>query len=199
MSGKRRGIPANQLARDYGVSLNEFATAVIEVMADPGQPGQPARGDVRREVCAAVSAAMALALEASTLNDEERQKLAPLLHDVLVPFWSKHCADADPADAAWITQRAAFYAKRRVEGSQVKTAVNLVQTLLESLNIPEANHSALMERLAPAFAHRMVGDVYRINEVRSKQGIEWSVLAAIGALLPLSLGYDPILRALRIL
>jgi hypothetical protein len=189
MSGKRRGIPANQLARDYGVSLNEFATAVIEIMADPGHSGQPKRGDVRREVCAAVSAAMTLALEASTLNDEERQKLAPLLNDVLVPFWSKHCANADPDEAAWITQRAAFYAKRRVEGSQVKTAVNLVHALLESLNISEVHHAALMERLAPAFAHRMVGDVYRINEVRTKQGIEWSVLAEIVALLPISLLY----------
>lgn len=198
MSGKRRGIPANQLARDYGVSLNEFATAVIDVMVDPDHSGKPGRGDVRREVCAAVSAAMMLALEASSLDDEERQKLEPLLNDVLVPFWSRHCANSDTEDAAYISSRAALYMKRRVEGSHVKTAVNLVQTLLESLNIAEAHHAALMERLAPAFAHRMVGDVFRINDVRNKHGIEWSVLAAVCALMPLSLSYDPILRALRI-
>jgi hypothetical protein len=44
----------------------------------------------------------------------------------------------------------------------------------------------------------MVGDVYRINEVRRKHGIELSVLATVCALLQMSMSYDPILRALRI-
>ena len=33
MPGKRRGIPASQLARDYGVSLNEFVSEVIALLA----------------------------------------------------------------------------------------------------------------------------------------------------------------------
>ena len=74
----------------------------------------------------------------------------------------------------------------------------MVTALLESLETPDHLRPVLMERLTPAFAHRMVGDVYRINEVRRKFGIELSLLATVCTLLQLSLGYDPILRALRI-
>ena len=44
----------------------------------------------------------------------------------------------------------------------------------------------------------MVGDVYHLNDMRSRLGIELSILAALGTLLQLSLSYDPILKVLRI-
>ncbi len=42
----------------------------------------------------------------------------------------------------------------------LKSAVNMVTALLESLETPDHLRPVLMERLTPAFAHRMVGDVY---------------------------------------
>lgn len=193
-----RGTSADQLARDYAVSLNEFASAVIDVIVETHSASR-AEGGVahRREVCAAVTAAMVVALEASALSDAERTRLGPMIHDVLLPFWSKHCA-TDPEAAAYIASRIEHYTARRVEGSHVKSAVNLVTALLEAMKIPVELHGRLNERLVPAFAHRLVGDTYRINDVRSRHGIELPLMATICGILQMSLSYDAILRVLRI-
>jgi hypothetical protein len=199
MPGFGRGIPASQLARDYGVSLNEFSDSIISLITKswPSQEGDEA-GARRKEICAAVSAAMISAFDSSTLAPDEREKLQPLITEVLLPFWTRHCAKDSPDLAQEITARAAHYLTSRVPDSQVKTAVNMVSALLDAMHVPPVTRKELEERLVPAFAHRMVGDTFRINEVRRKQGIELSVLATVCALLQMSLTYDPILRALRI-
>ncbi len=198
MPGKRRGIPASRLAREFGVSLSEFTDNVVEILArydaQPSGDDAPTR---RREICAAVSAAMIASLEASTLSDVERERLQPLIHDVLLPFWSKHCA-ADTDTAKYIAERSKHYLSGRNSGSQVKTAVNIVGTLLEALDVPTDDREVLRKRLSPAFAHRMVGDVFRINDLRARHGIELSLLATLCAMQGMSMLYDPILRMLRI-
>jgi hypothetical protein len=194
----RRGTPADQLARDYGVSLNEFASSVIDVIVDTHSASKADRGIAhRREVCAAVTAAMVVALEASALSDEERTRLGPMIHDVLLPFWSKHCA-SDPDATAYIATRIEHYTARRIAGSHVKSAVNLVGALLEAMEIPADLRGRLNERLVPAFAHRLVGDTYRINDVRNRHGIDLPLLATLCGLLQMSLSYDSVLRMLRI-
>ncbi len=197
MPGKRRGIPASRLAREFGASLSEFTDDVVAILSryDAQAPGgAPAR---HREICAAVSAAMIASLEASTLSDVERERLQPLIHDVLLPFWSKHCA-ADPDTAKYIATRSQHYLSGRNASSQVKTAVNIVSALLESLAIPTADRARLGKRLSPAFAHRMVGDVFRINDLRARHGIELSLLATLCALQGMSMLYEPVLKMLRI-
>jgi hypothetical protein len=197
MPGKR-GIPASQLARDYAVSLNEFVDEVNAVLTRLDGEGAPARsGAHRREVCAAVSATMAAALDASALSAEEREKLQPLLREVLIPFWTKHCA-ADSEAAPYITTRAEHYLATRVAGSQVKTAVNLVAALLEALEVPAERRAGYSKILAPAFAHRLVGDVYHLNDVRTRFGLQLSLLATLATMMQLSISYDPILRVFRI-
>ena len=199
MSGIRRGIPASQLARDYGVSLNEFSDSIIGLIThELADQDDDRRAFRRREICAAVSAAMVAAFDASTLAPEEREKLQPLVQEVLLSYWNRHCANDDPDLAAYISSRAAHYLEGRVENSRVKSAIALVSALLEAIDAPEHLRPALKERLVPAFAHRMVGDVYRINEVRRKHGIELSVLVTVCALLQMSVPYDSILRVLRL-
>ncbi|MBC8025117.1 MAG: hypothetical protein H7Y89_03925 [Steroidobacteraceae bacterium] len=197
MPGKR-GIPASQLARDYGVSLNEFADDVIATLARLDGEGAAARsGGHRREICAAVTAAMSAALDASALSAAEREKLQPLLHQVLIPFWTRNCAgDADAAP--FIAKRSEHYLAGRIEGSQVKTGVTIVASLLEALEVPAEKRATFAKALSPAFAHRMVGDVYHLNDVRSRLGIELSLVAALATMVHLSVSYDPILKALRI-
>jgi hypothetical protein len=171
MAGNRCGISASQLARDYGVSLNDFVDEVIALLA------LTEADDVRslsvprcREICAAVSATMAAALDASTLSAEEREKLNPLITEVMTPFWQKHC-EADPEASALIAARTPHYLTGRVAGSQVKTAANIVAALLEALEVPEERRPELARTLSPSFAHRIVGDRYRINELRAKHGL----------------------------
>ena len=124
MAGSERRISASKLARDYGVSINDFTNEVVALLARAhGDSASLRTGPGRREVCAAVSAAMVAALDASTLSDEERAKLLPLIGEVLMPFWTTHCA-SDSDAAAYITGRTAHYLSGRVAGSQVKSAVD---------------------------------------------------------------------------
>lgn len=201
MPGIRRGIPVTQLARDYGTSLNEFSHAIIDLIgqewieADAG-----ARPSRHREICAAVSAAMLAAFNASSLAAEEREKLQHLTREVLLPFWTLHCAGDDPELADYINSRALHYLAGSVPDSRVKSAVNIVAALLDAIDAPLELRPLLKERLTPAFAHRMVADVYRINEVHRKNGIELPVLATVCALLQMALccGTSPARTALRL-
>jgi hypothetical protein len=196
MSGKQGGIPASQLAREYSVSLNDFAEEVSTLLARWDDPKVDRSALRRREICAAVSAAMTAALDASTLSAEERAMLDPLLNDTLMPFWSKHC-EADAQTPVLIAQRSAHYLNGRIADSQIKTAVNIVAALLEALKIPQERRAALAQTLTPSFAHRIVGDLYRINNLRN-QGIELTMLATLCVLCEMSLSYDAILRVLRL-
>jgi hypothetical protein len=197
MPGIRRGIPASQLARDFGVSLSEFTDEVIEVLCRADAQAADDGNARRREICAAVSAAMTAALEASALSEEERVRLQPLMSEVLQPFWSRQCA-ADTAAAKFISTRATHYLTRRIAGSQVKTAVNIVGALLDALEVQSPEREVLSRRLSASFAHRMVGDVFRINDLRQRHGIELSLLATMSALLGLTLNYEQVLRILRV-
>src|SRR5215213_1203144 len=97
MSGIRRGIPASQLARDYGVSLNEFSESIIGLIGKEwAEQHDSGRTHRRREICAAVSAAIQAALDASTLSAEERDTLQARINEVLLPLWKKHCASEVP-------------------------------------------------------------------------------------------------------
>jgi hypothetical protein len=197
MPGKS-GITASELARNYGVSLNEFTDEVIALLARLDDDPAPLRGHARRrEVCAAVSAAMKFALDTSTLTPEERAKLDPLIHEVLLPYWKKHC-EADADAAAYITERSGFYLSKTAPGSQVRTALAIVQSLVDELGIPDARKPELMRVLAPSFAHRMISDVHRINDLRTRFGVQLSLLATLCTLLEMSVGYESVLRILRL-
>jgi hypothetical protein len=179
------------------VSINEFTNDVVALLARAqGDSASLRAGPGRREVCAAVSAAMIAALDASTLSDEERAKLQPLIDEVLRPFWTSHCV-TDSGAAAYITERTAHYLSGRVAGSQVKTAVNIVTALLDALAVPAERRDELTIALAPSFAHRMVADIYRINDVRTKFGIELSLIATLAALLQITVSYETVLRIVR--
>lgn len=198
MSGKARGIPASQLARDYAASLMEFSDSIIGLIGKEWAQHDTVDARRRGEICAAVSATMLAAFDASTLAREERERVQPLVRQVLLPFWARHCGGEDAGLEAWMDSRAAHYLQGRVLDSRVKSAVNIVNLLLDALDPPPDLRRVLLERLVPAFAHRMVGDVYRINEVRRTHGIELSLLATFGSLLQISLSFGSILWALRL-
>jgi hypothetical protein len=44
----------------------------------------------------------------------------------------------------------------------------------------------------------MVADVYHINDVRTRLGLQLSLLAMMSAMLEMSVSYDSILRLLRV-
>ena len=195
MPGKS-GISASELARNYGVSLNEFTDEVLALLArlESDVPAERVAAR-RREVCAAVSAAMTFALDASTLTAEERQKLDPLLREVLLPFWNRHCA-ADQRAAEYIGARQSFYLAHRVAGSQVRTAVSIVTLLADALDLSAARRAELIQSLSPAFAHRMVSDLYRLNDLRARFGVQLSLLGLLCTFLELSMSCESILRVL---
>jgi hypothetical protein len=193
-----RGISATQLAREYGVSLNAFADDVVTLLAqldDNEIAASPA--DRCREICAAAWAGMVSALGSSSLSDREREQITPMLLDVLQPFWRKHCAD-EPDIPAMLERRAAEYLQRRDPASQIKTAANIVDSLMNRLGIAGTTQVAMGKTLAALFAHRMLGDIHSINTVRARFGIEMPLIAALAAIVQATVTCDSVLRILRI-
>jgi len=198
MPMNRRGKSATQLAREYGVSLNEFADDVVNLLAQLDSSEVAADAAERcRESCAAVWSAMVAALDASALTRDEREKLTPMLLDVLLPFWKKHCAD-EPDIPGLLSARAAHYLQHRDPVSQIKTAANLVNSLMYRLGIAPMTQISLGKSLTALFAHRMLGDTHRINEVRARFGLELPVVAALTAIVQVTMNYEPVLRILRL-
>jgi hypothetical protein len=193
-----RGVSAKQLAHEYGLSLNAFADDVVTLLAQLDDSEIAASSAERcRESCAAVWAGMVSALGASSLTDQERAQITPMLLDVLLPYWRKHCAD-EPDIPAMLTERASHYLARRDASSQIKTAANLVNSLMHKLGISPAMQVSLGKTLTALFAHRMLGDVHNINEVRARFGIELPMIAALTALVQVTMSYEPVLRILRL-
>ncbi len=198
---KPRGIAASQLAREHGARLVDFGDEVITLLArlDARQSSaQTSALDKRKtEICAAVWAANLAAIEASSLSEEERKQLTLLLREQLLPYWLQHCG-SQLHGAALIEERSLQYLRDRETHSQVKTAARLVLELLTALNVQEEARVRLISTLTPLFAHRMLGDVHRLNDVRTRSGINLPVVAALCALVQLGYWCESLLRILRL-
>jgi hypothetical protein len=198
MTTNRRGVSATQLARDYGASLNEFANDVVNLLAQLDASEVAATPAERcREACAAVWSAMLAALEASALSQEERTRILPPLFEALLPFWRRHCADEQDIQGL-LAARASHYLERRDPASQMKTAASLVNGLMNRLGVARARQGTLGKTLTALFAHRMIGDITRLDDVRSRSGIELPMVATLAALVHVTMNLEWVLRIFRL-
>jgi len=196
MSMNRRGMPAAQLAREYGASLNEFANDVVNLLAQLDESVIAADPAERcRESCAAVWAAMVAAFDASSLTKPEREALTALTQVALLPVWKSHGAN-EPDMPALLEARAAHYLRHRDPASQIKTAANLVNSFMLRLGIAPTTQVSLGKSLTALFAHRMLGDTHRIDDVRAHHDIDLPLIAVFATLV--SLHAEPVLRILRL-
>jgi hypothetical protein len=97
-----------------------------------------------------------------------------------------------------LERRATEYLQRRDPASQIKTAANIVNSLMNRLGIAGATQIALGKTLAALFAHRMLGDIHSINDVRARFGIELPLIAALTAIVQATVTCDSVLRILRV-
>lgn len=197
MVPSKTGVPASQLARDFGVMLSDFITQVDRLLTRPLVEGASPPADIRREVCVAVWASITAAFEASSLSREEKDRLAPLLHEKLVPLWDEHCA-SDPQMAGQIAARASNYLQGRDPRSQVATASAIVKRLLDEIGAAGEPRRELTRRLIPMFAHRMLGDTYHIDDLKTRFGIQLPVLATMCFTAGFTHALEPALRMLRL-
>ena len=175
----RNRIPVQRLARDFGSLLSDFTGQVDALLTQPALTETPLPvAHIRREVCAAVWAAIMAAFDASSLSAEEKSRLSPLLQEQLIPLWEKHCA-SDPDAARYLAERAPFYVRGRDPASQVATASTIVQRLLEETGADREAKRRLAGKLIPLFAHRMLGDTLHINDLKTRFGIQLPLIAAL--------------------
>jgi hypothetical protein len=164
----QRKIPAALLARNYVPALETFADELHEQITGNGRT---LSADQQREVCAAVWAAIRTTLDASALSDRERKKLAPLIFETMVPHWRKHCAtEADIYEA--LQQRASHYLRNRDLASQLKTAANIVNILIDTVGAGRSARSTRERLLATHIAYRMLEDLQDLNSIKVNHVIE---------------------------
>jgi hypothetical protein len=195
---RARPIPAQRLASDFGSLLGDFTDEVGALLTQPAlaESGVPV-AHVRREVCAAVWAAILAAFDASVLSAEEKAALSPLLQEKLIPLWEKHCA-SDPDVIGYLSERAAFYMQGRDPASQVATASVIVRRLLDEAGAVGETKRQLALKLIPLFAHRMLGDRTYIDDLKTRVGIQLPSIAALLLTAGLAGVVDGTLKMLRL-
>jgi hypothetical protein len=168
MDFSQRKIPADQLARNYVLAVETFADELHEQITSDGRA---LTDDQQREVCAAVWAAIRTTLDASALSDRERKKLTPLIFETMVPHWRKHRAnDADIHEV--LHQRSSHYLRNRDLASQLKTASNIVNVLMDTVGIGWSARSAREKLLATHIAYRILEDLQDLNNIKANHVIE---------------------------
>jgi hypothetical protein len=179
------------------MGLEAFADDVVNLLAQLDESQIAAdRAERCRESCAAVWSASVAALESSALTRDERQHLAPLLLEALLPCWRRHCSD-EPDIIPLLSARTSHYLQQRDPDSQIRTAASLVNRLMLRLGIAPATQLSIGKPLTALFAHRMLGDTIRIDEVRARFGIDLPLVAALAAILEVTVSPEPVLRVLR--
>jgi len=164
-------MPAQELARDFVSAAQAFSDAFLEFVApDNGVDQVEVLLARRREACAALWAAIVATFEASALTDQEKARIVPLVRHEMLAAWNKHCA-GDPAFLYDITERSNHYLRKIDRSSQLKTATNLLEDLLDSIDA-EAARTLPARRLAAMVAHRMLGDLQRLNEIKANHLID---------------------------
>jgi len=174
----RTAISTQRLARDFGTLLGDFTAQVNALLTQPAPLTAVAVPEIRREICVAVWTAITASFEASAMSREEKDQVAPLLQEILIPFWQQHCA-ADPGITELLAARAADYLEGRDPRSQVATATHIVARLLEEIGADGEEKRRLTRKLIPMFAHRMLGDTYHINDLRTRFGFQLPMFAAL--------------------
>lgn len=199
MGLRPRGMPAKHLARDFGMTLKDFTTQVdvlVGQLADT--EASMSREDRKREVCAAVWAAITASFEASALSAEERERLAPLVQEVLIPHWQQHCAK-EPNMAAYLAERSSnYYLKGSNRKTHISTASSIVRLLLDEIGVSDQRRLTLTKTLVPLFAHRMLGDSYFVSDIKNRLGIQLSVLAAVATTIGIAQACEPALKLFKI-
>jgi hypothetical protein len=195
MSFPKAGISVQRLARDLGMMLGDFTGQVDALLAQPGVEASVPVPQIRREVCIAVWAAITSAFEASALSRDEKDRLGMLLRDHLVPAWQKHCA-TDPEIARSIPELASSYLAGRDPRSQVATATHIVRRLLDAIGAAGEQKRKYTRALIPLFAHRMLGDTYHINDLKTRFGLQ--LIATLCITAGLTQAFEPALRMLRL-
>ncbi len=198
MGFQKSGMSATRLVREYGATLEKFTAevdALVTRLSD-AEASMPV-AQRRQEICTAIWAAMSAAFEASALSDEERSRLMPLLGEVLVPYWERHCAP-DPQLTQLLLARSKTYLAGGNRQSQVVTASSIVSRLLDEIGAATGHRSRLERQLVPLFAHRMLGDIHYIDDLKTRIGIQLSIVATLCAALGLAEVCEPALRMLRL-
>jgi hypothetical protein len=197
MIAEGRGIPASKVARDFGGSLASFTQSVHALVGELSSSESPADSFHRcRETCAALWAATVMSMEASALRADEREALTPLVFETLLPYWKKQCGTRD-CSSIDLQDAAHKYLTVRHQ-NQVNAAVHLVKILFDELDVTDSGRRRLFKRLSALFAHRMLGDIHRLNEIRIHFGIQLTALTGFISTLPLLHGTEGLLKLLRL-
>jgi hypothetical protein len=97
-----------------------------------------------------------------------------------------------------LADRARTYLAGGNRQSQIVTASSIVRRLLDEIGAADAPKSRLERQLVPLFAHRLLGDIHYIDDLKNRIGIQLSLLATLCAALGLAQACEPALRLMRL-
>jgi hypothetical protein len=161
-------ISIESLAVAYVIVLHSLAETLFEHTGPvDSDVGPDATAQRRREVCAAVWAAIRAALEASTLSAQERTHMLDMVWQRLLNRWQEFCGP-DEATSKWLMKRTDEYLQEQQRGKPIATASHIVKVLTEALGVPERGRALQSRVLASLVGHRIESDVHHFNDLKAR-------------------------------
>jgi hypothetical protein len=155
-------IGGDRFARDYAAGVMMFNSEVTQAVTR-FHPARYSPETLEFETHSAVWAAILVAFEAASFRDSDRETLLAALLGELRAYWSLS-ESSSFAHGAAIFERAMVYFALRDRGSQLKTATQIVNSYLLSVELPAPTaSSALARHLSAIFGYRILRDLYRLS------------------------------------
>lgn len=165
MLSSRQSIPIRTAARDASRGLASIIHEVSELIAELDATELSAGPDDRQqETCAALWAAIVISIDSSDLSPQERAVLCPAVFAFLEPVWRNR--RLQEGSSLQVLSQAQKYLAHRDPRSSVATAAAIVTRLLDALHASDTGRQLVGRRLSALLAHRMLGNTYRLNEMK---------------------------------
>lgn len=171
MFWKKRTIPAAQVAKDYarGVSLLEdfLQRHIADLSSEEAASTIRHR---RREVCVTAWAAAVAAFESSSLEQQDKDKIVPLVLQYVLPKWQEYF-NSPSEMTTFLSTRTADYLRERDPINHLDTARGLVHELLTSIGAADDAFIGLGPILTPFIAKNIIDDIKLFNNLKFEFGI----------------------------
>lgn len=174
MPTRNSRMPISDAARDCCSGLLAFVGDVNPVLENMGIP--PTRH--RIAICILAWAMCSAIVRAAGFTVAESERLKALVESELGCKWTDEGIDVELVKEPFSGSGSA-YCRATGQWSHVQTAAAFCEIFVASLQVEPSLAASALQRLTPICAHRLILEIHRFSDLRSRQAIQWTVVATV--------------------
>jgi hypothetical protein len=170
----KKKTPVTEAARDCCLGVLVFCRDVESTLGQFGIDPE----EHRTALCMFAWAMTSAIVRGAGFKTAEHERLKSLIDAELEAKWAGQSIDVHSLKQALQTTGKA-YEHVKEQWSQVRTAAMLAEIYVASLQPERESAGKLLTMIAPMCAHRLVSEIYRLTELRTRRSIQWALVATM--------------------